>query len=192
MRRPMEEVRHNMRRRGPRADKVATVEEMQASLARSNGIIFTNYRGLTVGEITALRRALRPIGGEFRVVKNTLFRRAIGDDVPTELQALLSGPTAVAVSTDDPVLTSKALLAFLRDLRKPDVAVKGAYVDGRMFSPEDVVALSKVPPKAVVQGQALGTLQAPLSNFVGTLQGVMSEFTRTLQALADQRQAQAA
>ncbi len=187
----IEEVRRNMRKAGPRADKVETVAEMQAALEKASGVIFTNYRGLTVSEITNLRRALRPIGGEYHVVKNTLLRRALGDSAPEELTALLSGPTAVAIALDDPVATSKALLAFLKDLRKPDVAVKGGYVDGRVFDQEGVVALSKAPSKQVLQGQVLGTLQAPLTNFAGTLNGVLSEFARTLQALADQRQAQA-
>jgi large subunit ribosomal protein L10 len=180
-----------MRRRGPRADKVETVAEMQTVLDRASGVILTNYRGLTVGEITTLRRALRSTGGEFHVVKNTLFRRALGSDAPDALISLLNGPTAVAIALDDPVATSKTLLTFLRDLKKPEVAVKGGYVSGRVFSPDDVVALSKAPSKQVLQGQVLGTIQAPLTNFVGTLQGVLSEFTRTMQALADQRQAQA-
>ncbi|NLI01277.1 MAG: 50S ribosomal protein L10 [Chthonomonadales bacterium] len=181
-----------MLRKGPRADKVETVAAMQATLDRAACIIFTNYRGLTVSEITELRRALRSTSGEFHVVKNTLFRRALGDGAPEALLSLLSGPTAVAIALDDPVATSKTLLTFLRDLRKPDVAVKGGWLDGRVFSADDVTALSKAPPKQVLQGQVLGTLQAPLSNFVGTLQGAASEFVRTLQALADQRQAQAA
>jgi large subunit ribosomal protein L10 len=181
-----------MRRETPRADKVETVAEMQDALAKATSIIFTDYRGLTVGEITNLRRALRPTDAEFHVVKNTLFRRALGDGVPDGIRPLLKGPTAVAMSMDDPVATSKALLAFLRDLRKPEVAVKGALLDGRVFSADDVVALSKVPPKQVLRGQVLGTLQAPLTNFAGTLQGVVGEFVRTLQALSDQRQAQTA
>ena len=187
----IEEVKRNMRKAGPRADKVETVAEIQASLEKASGVIFTNYRGLTVSEITSLRRALRPIGGEYRVVKNTLLRRALGGSPPEELSAFLSGPTAVAIALDDPIAISKALLSFLRDLKKPEVAVKGGYIDRRVLDPDGVVALSKAPPKQVLQGQVVGTLQAPLTNFVGTLNGVLSEFARTLQALADQRQAQA-
>ena len=192
LRRPYEEVRNTMRRKSPRADKVETVAEMQAALERAACVIFTNYRGLTVSEITGLRRALRPQGAEFHVVKNKLFIRALGDNAPDALVSLLKGPTAIAIALDDPVETSKTLLTYFRDLRKPDVTVKGGWLEGRIFTPDDVVALSKVPPKSVLQGQIVGTLQAPMTNFVGTLQGAVSEFVRTLQALADQQQAQAA
>jgi len=181
-----------MRTKGPRADKVADVEQMRAFLANCQGAILTNYRGLTVAEISALRRKLRAVGGEYHVVKNTLFRRAMGAELTPELEHLLVGPTAIAFASGDMMSVTKELVAFLRDLRKPEVAIKGAFLDGRVLSPEDVLAISKLPPKEVILGQALGTLQAPLSNFVGTLHGVLSEFARTLQALADKRQAEAA
>lgn len=177
--------------RSPRADKVQAVEDIQEALGRANGFLLTNYRGLNVAEITTLRGKLREAGAEYHVVKNTLFVRALGE-IPDDLRGLLVGPTAVAICMDDSVAPSKALFTFLRDLRKPDVTVKGGYVDGRVLSADDVVALSKLPPKHVILGQVVGTIQAPLTNFAGTLHGVLSEFARTLQALADQRQGQAA
>ena len=132
------------------------------------------------------------VGGEYHVVKNTLFRRALGSEITPALDAVLTGPTAIAFARQDAVATTKALLDFLRELRKPDVAVKAGYVDGRLYTPDQVVELSKIPPREVVLSQALGTIQAPLSNFVGTLNGVLSEFARTLQAVVDKRQAEAA
>lgn len=178
-----------MRTKEPRADKVATVEEIRETFNAAKATLLTEYRGLTVSEITSLRRKLRETGGEYHVVKNTLFRRAIGDALSPELDALLVGPTAIAVANDDPVATTKALLDFLRELRKPEVAVKGGYLDGRVLKPEEVVALSKIPPRPVVLGQALGTLQGPLTGFAGTMQGILSEFARTLQARCEQLQA---
>lgn len=180
-----------MRTKGPRPDKVETVEGLAEAFSRSKGAILTEYRGMTVAEISNLRRKLRPVGGEYHVVKNTLFKRAVGDSLTPELEGLLSGPTAVALAGEDVVGTAKALLDFLRELRKQEIKVKGGYVDGRIFSPEQVTALSKVPPKEVVLAQALGTMQAPLNNFAGTLNGILSEFARTLQALADKQQAAA-
>ena len=171
--------------------KTAAVEELKGALARSQGLVLTNYRGLTVAEITELRKRLREVGAEYHVTKNTLLIRAFGD-MPDALKDLLQGPTAIAFCHGDPVAVSKALFGFLRDLRKPEVSVKGAYLEGRVFSAEEVVALSKLPPRPVILGQVLGTIQAPLSNFVGTLHGVLSEFARTLQARADQLQGQTA
>jgi large subunit ribosomal protein L10 len=181
-----------MRTKGPRADKVAVVSTLTDVFNGSKGAILTDYRGLTVAEISTLRGKLRATGGEYHVVKNTLFRRAAGNSLSPELEALLSGPTAIAFANDDVVSTAKALLDFLRVLRKDEVKVKGGFVDGRLFSPDQVTALSKVPPKEVVQAQILGTIQAPLNNFAGTMHGVLSEFARTLQALTDKRQAETA
>lgn len=174
-----------------RADKVRKVDDLREAVASSTGLILTNYRGMTVAEMSELRKRLEETGCRFTVTKNTLLARAL-PDAPQELKALLTGPTAVAVCGDDPAASAKALLAYLRELRKPEVLVKGAYVAGRVMSPEGVTALSQLPPRPVVLGQALGAVQSPLSGFVGTLNAVLSEFVRTLQALADQRQQQPA
>ena len=180
------------RTKAPRADKVETVDALNGVFARSSAAILTEYRGLTVAQISTLRGRLRPTGGEYHVVKNTLFRRAVGDRLTPELDKLLAGPTAVAFATEDAVGTTKALLDFLRELRNPDVVVKGGYVDGRIYTPDQVTALSRIPPREVVLAQAVGTIQGPLSNFVGTLNGLLSEFVRTLQAAVDKQQAEGA
>ena len=172
-----------------RADKVETIGELKGAFDSSKGAILTEYRGLTVKEINALRGRLRPSGARYHVVKNTLMRRALEDRLTPELDKLLSGPTAIAFAGEDVVGTAKALLDFLRELRKPEILVKGGYVEGRIYSSAQVTALSKVPPREVVLSQALGTLQAPLTNFAGTVGGVLSEIARTLQAAAEKRQA---
>jgi Ribosomal protein L10 len=177
------------RTKAPRADKVETVQELQALLDRTQAAIVTEYRGLTVSEITELRKRLRKNGGEYHVVKNTLVKRALGSKLTPDLDKLLTGPTAIAFATADPVDTSKVLLGYMRELRKPEIKVTGGYVDGRVYSADQVTALSKLPPREQILGQAVGTMQAPLANFVGTLHGVLSEFARTLQAVVDKQQA---
>ncbi len=181
-----------MRTKGPRADKVGVVGELTDVFGGAKAAVLTHYRGLKVSEITALRRALRETGGEYHVVKNTLFRRAAGGKLNPELEELLKGPTAIAFAMEDPVSTTKALLDFFRKLRKQDVLVKGAYLEGKILSVEQVTALSKIPPRPVVLSQTLGTIQAPLSNFAGTMSGVLSEFARTMQALCEHKGAEAA
>jgi large subunit ribosomal protein L10 len=181
-----------MREKNPRADKVQNVSELQVIFQKSSAAFLTEYRGLTVAEISTLRGKLRKAGGKYHVVKNTLFRRALGDQLSPELNSLLKGPTAIAFAGDDPVSAAKTILDFVRDVRKPDVHVKGGYMDGKIFSADQVIALSKIPPRDVVLSQTVGTIQAPLSNFVGTMHGVLSEFARTLQALADQHQGETA
>jgi len=179
-----------MRTKAPRADKVHTVGELTEVFGAAKGAILTEYRGLTVSEISKLRTKLRPDGGEYHVVKNTLFKRALGDQLTPELESLLAGPTAIAFAREDVVLTSKALLDFLRDLRRPEILVKGGYIDGKVYSPERITALSKIPPRPIVLSQALGTLQAPLTGFLGTMNGILSGLVGTLQALADKREAE--
>jgi large subunit ribosomal protein L10 len=180
------------RTKAPRADKVETVGELESIFNSAQAAIVTEYRGMTVAQISELRKRLRKGGGQYHVVKNTLMRRAAGDKLTPELESLLSGPTAIAFALEDPVDTTKALLDYFRELRREEFVVKGGYVGGRIFSPAEVTALSKVPPRPVVLGQALGTIQAPLNNFAGTMSGILSEFARTLQALADKRQSDGA
>lgn len=175
------------RTKPPRADKVETVHEMQELLARTKAAIVTEYRGLTVSEITELRRRLRTNGGEYHVVKNTLLKRALGSKLTPDLEELLSGPTAIAFATNDAVDTTKALLAYLKEIRKPEIKVTGGYVEGRVYTSDQVTELSKLPPRNVILAQTVGTIQGPLSNFVGTLNGALSEFVRTLQAYADKQ-----
>src|SRR2546421_3536355 len=129
-----------MRTKAPRADKVRTVSELSEVFSASRGAILTEYRGLTVSQISELRRKLRPDGGEYHVVKNTLFKRALGDQLNPELEKLLAGPTAIAFAREDVVSTTKSLLDYFRDLRRTDIIVKGGYMDGRGYSPEQVTA----------------------------------------------------
>lgn len=175
--------------KGPRPDKVEVVGDLGAIFQQSQALILTNYRGLTVSQITQLRKRLREVGGEYHVVKNTLFRRVMGERYTPEMEQVLAGPTAIVFAREDPVAATKALLDFLRELRREDIHVKGGYIDGKVLKPEQVTALSKLPPREVILGQALGAIQAPLNEFAGTLNNVLGEFARTLQALADKRQA---
>lgn len=180
------------RTKAPRADKVETVGELGEVFRSAQAAIVTEYRGMTVSQISELRKRLRKGGGQYHVVKNTLMRRAVGDELTPEFEALLSGPTAIAFALEDPVETAKALLGYLKELRRDEFVVKGGYVGGRNYSANQVTALSKVPPRQVVLSQALGTIQAPLNNFVATMSGVLSEFARTLQSVADKRQTEGA
>jgi large subunit ribosomal protein L10 len=115
----------------------------------------------------------------------------LGDDLNPDLEKLLAGPTAIAFAREDIVTTTKSLMDYFRELRRPEITVKGGFVEGKVYSPDQVTALSKIPPRPIVLGQAVGTLQAPLSNFVGTMNGILSEFARTLQALSEKRQGEA-
>lgn len=169
----------------PNAQKQLVVSELRDVVAQSQGAILTDYRGLTVAQVTTLRRRLREHGAEYHIVKNTLFKIALGDQLTPELEELLSGPTAIAFTRADVVAPTKTVLDFLREVKRPDIKVKGGWIDGKVYDVDQVVALSKLPPRDVLIAQLVGTINAPLTNLVGTLDNIIGEFVRTIQAIAD-------
>lgn len=175
----------------PNTEKVQKVQELSELIKQSQGAILTDYRGLTVAEITAFRKKLREVGGEYHVVKNTLFKLAVGPEEAEKLEGLLKGPTAIVFAKTDIVPAAKAATEFLRDLRRPGVQVKAGWIDGKIYKPEQVAEIAKLPPKEHIVAQLIGSLNAPAANFVGTLSNIIGEFVRTVQAIADKK-AQAA
>jgi large subunit ribosomal protein L10 len=171
----------------PNAEKQQIVAELRDIVAQSKGAILTDYRGLTVAEVSTLRKRLRAVDAEYHIVKNTLFKIALGDTLNPDLEQLLSGPTAIAFARNDVVAPTKTMFDFLRELRKPEIKVKGGFIDGKVYSVDQVTALSKLPPREQLIGQVVGTIQAPLSEFVGTLDNILGEFVRTIQAIADKQ-----
>ena len=171
----------------PNAHKEEVVSNLRQVVERSKGAILTDYRGLTVAEVSALRKKLRTVNAEYHIVKNTLFKIALGGEVSPELDALLAGPTAIVFAKDDVVAPAKSILDFVRDARKQDVKVKGGYIDGKVYNLEQVQALSKLPPREQVVAQLIGTINGPVSSLVGTLDSIVSNFVLTIQAIADKQ-----
>lgn len=167
----------------PNPKKEKVVADLAEALRNASSALLTDYRGLTVAQISELRRRLREANAEYHVVKNTLFMRAlkeVGYDI-----GLLEGPTAVAFAHNDPVAPAKVLLEFMRENKVP--VPKGGIVEGKVVSAEQVEALSKIPPREVLLAQAVAGIQAPITGLVSCLQGVISNFVLTLQAVADKK-----
>jgi large subunit ribosomal protein L10 len=172
----------------PTLQKEETIAELRTILEGSKAAILTDYRGLSVSDLTDLRKKLRAVDGEFHIVKNTLFKRAADGIITDEaFAAYLEGPTAVGFANSDAVAVSKTLLDYAKDHK--NLSVKAGFVDGRVYNQAEVVAISKLPSKEVLISQLLGSLNAPISNLVGTLLGITSKFVYTLQAIADQKAA---
>lgn len=169
----------------PNVQKQQTVSELRDIVAQSKGAILTEYRGLTVAEVTALRKKLRDVEAEYHIVKNTLFKLALGDALSPDLENLLKGPIAIAFARQDVVAPTKAVLDFLRDLRKPEIQVKGGWIDGKIYTVDQVTALSKLPPKEQIVAQLVGTLNGPVSEFVSTLDNILGTFVRTIEAIKE-------
>ncbi|MDQ1534706.1 MAG: large subunit ribosomal protein [Actinomycetota bacterium] len=165
--------------------KTAVIDEIRAKLDAADAAVLTEYRGLTVTELAALRAALRPASTEYKVFKNTLARRAAEHTGLAELVPLLEGPVAIAFVSGDAVMAAKALRDFARS--NPNLIVKGGLLDDRVMSQADMAALADVPPREVLLARLAGGFQAPLVKAAGLLQAFTRNMAYGLKALVDQR-----
>jgi large subunit ribosomal protein L10 len=162
--------------------KIEIVEQLTELLSKSEFIIATDYRGLTVAEMSELRQQLRDIGTEYHVVKNNLVRFAAEKSGNEGLSELLSGPVALAFGHDDATKLAKALADYAR-ISKTTLSIKGGLVDNRVLSAQDVSRLATMPPVEVLRARLLGTLQGPMF----TLQNVLSASIHNLYAVLNAR-----
>lgn len=167
----------------PRPEKVAVVDEVRGHFNESDAAILTEYRGLTVTEISNLRRALRPAGGEYKVYKNTLVRFA-ARDLGLEIEPMLEGPTAIAFIKGDAVTVAKALRDFAKT--NPKLVVKGGLLGDKVLDAKDTAALADVAPREVLLARLAGGIAAPMVQFAGLLQALPRNFAYGLKALIDQ------
>ena len=171
----------------PTAKKEATIDELREKIASAKNLFFTNYQGLTVQDISKLRNELRKDGSTYGVVKNTLFKRAASDELASQLDAILAGPTGVVFAGEDPVAPAKALKTFSDQTKLVDV--KAAYIDGKLVDKAQVMALAALPPKQELYAKLVGTLSAPLYGLVYVLSGNQSGLVRVLNAIREQKSA---
>ncbi len=167
--------------------KQAVVDELAGKLGSASGFYLTDFTGLDVKKMTALRARMRAEGIEYLVVKNTLALRAMeGLDVP-DLGEFLTGPTGLVIGTADPVTAAKVLSDFAKE-NNDRPAVKVGVVENRQVSAEQVGRLAKLPPREVLLAELAGAMQAPLAQLVFLLQGKLSEMVGLLEALRAQRE----
>jgi large subunit ribosomal protein L10 len=164
----------------PRTEKVERVADLKERIEGSEALLLTDYRGLTVADITELRRSLAEGGARFSVVKNTLMRRAADEAAMAELVSLLEGPTAVAFVTGDPVAAAKRVLDAQR--RFPTLALKGGWMEGRLLSAEEAKALAELESREVMLSKVAGMLKADLSRTAAALVALQSRFLALLEA----------
>jgi large subunit ribosomal protein L10 len=165
----------------PRADKVEQVEALTDKLKTARAAVLTDYRGLTVGQLQDLRGRLRAQDVEYRVVKNTLARRAAVESGHPEFQDLLKGPVAIAFGYEDIGAPARLLAEFVRQTRLR-VDVVGGLVEGRVMSPDQVRRTADLPPREVLLAQLLGALQSPIAQLVGTIQAPLQQLVGLLEA----------
>jgi large subunit ribosomal protein L10 len=166
-------------------DKVATVEEVKSKVDGTSTAVVTEYRGLTVAEISSLRKQLRTLGADYKVFKNTLVLRAITGTVFEPIGEFLQGPTAIAFVDGDVSAVAKALRDFAK--LSPKLVVKGGVVDGQVLSFRDLTALADLPSHGVLLAQLAGLLASPLRTMAGLIKAVPQNFAYGLSALLDSK-----
>lgn len=162
----------------PTAEKIAAVEDLRQRLVGVKTVVLTEYRGLTVQQISELRRQLRAVSAQYKVVKNRLAKIAVSSSELDVLRPQLTGPVALIVSKDDPVAVAKVVSIFARTNQA--FSVKGGYVDGRLMPPEGLKALAELPSKEALRAQLVGAIGGPLTQLVSLLQAPQRELAYVL------------
>lgn len=168
--------------------KEAVVAEVAKRIAGAQAIVLAENRGMAVADMTKLRASARASGVYFRVIKNTLVRRAVADTPFAKLADQMSGPLAYGIGTD-PVAVAKVLSDFAKGNEK--FVITGGAMPGQVMSAKEVAALASLPSREELIARLLGTMQAPVATFVRTLNEVPARFVRTLAAVRDSREAPA-
>jgi large subunit ribosomal protein L10 len=171
----------------PQPYKIEAVGTLKEKFVNFSGYIFTDYRGLTVEQITNLRGELRKLNAEYKVVKNNFARIAFKELSRPDVASYLLGPTAIALVKDDASRVAKSIFDFAKET---SVKIRGGLVDGRIFTGEQMEAFSKLPSRDQLIAQLMGTMNAPLQNLVYAVNAVTSKLVRTLAAVADKKESE--
>lgn len=163
--------------------KVEAVEELRDKLTRAKAAVFADFRGITVAQMNELRNRLRAEQVEFRVIKNTLARRAVADTPLAEATVFFEGPTSVAFSYDDVMAPAKVLAGYAKE--EKSFELKGGLLDGRTLDVEAVRRLAELPSSEVLKAQLLSVLQTSTVQLLGVFEGVGRSLLGTLLAQAE-------
>ncbi len=173
--------------------KQASLSSLKTQFGKAQVALVTDYRGLTVAEITDLRRRLQKVGADFTVAKNTLIKLATKDSADWQLlESLLEGPTALAIGYDDAVAPAKVLQDFAKEKRKVVIKVRGGVLQGKQLNEAGVKALASLPSREQLLAQLMGSLNAPATNLVSVTAGVARKLVYVLEARRKQLEGQSA
>ncbi len=165
-----------------RDEKEQIIAELQEALEAAGSLIISGYRGLTVKDMTELRRAIVQAGGRLRVAKKTLLLRALEGRDEAALASYLEGPIAITFAPGDPTPVLKTMSAFAGSHEQ--LQFKGGWIEGQGFGAEQLVEIASLPPREELLARLLASIQGPLSQLAATLQAVPRDLVLTLQAVA--------
>ena len=169
-----------------RVEKAAVVDELKSLLAGAKVTMLADHRGLSVSELTELRKLLRQQAVDLRVVKNSLAKLAARGTDLQQLEPHLAGPTALVVGRGDPALPAKLLASYAKT--KPSLQIKAGFVEGKVLDKQDALALAELPPREVLLAKLAGIMQFPLLGFVVVLQGPLRSLLMALKAVTEKKE----
>ena len=164
----------------PTQAKVQSIEALRERLGTAKSAVLTEYRGLTVRQLSDLRKQLKAAAAEYKVVKNRLARLAVKGSPLDPLASHLKGPTGLVIARQDPVGVAKALQAFIKT--NPAFTIKVGLVEGKVLQPQELRALADLPSREALRAQLVGALQGPMSQLVTLLTAPHGELARVLEA----------
>jgi large subunit ribosomal protein L10 len=170
----------------PTAEKAGTIDELRQRLGGATAAVLTEYRGLTVQQLSELRKQLKAASAEYRVVKNRLARVAIEGSALASLRPHLSGPIGVVIARKDPAAVARALQGFAKT--NPALQVRVGIVDGQLLDPKGLKAVADLPSREALRAQVVGAIQGPLAQLVGLLQAPQRELAYILAERGKQAQ----
>lgn len=166
-----------------RKEKELEVGKLSERIKKAKALIFADYRGLKVAEMTELRMKLSKSASFMKVVKNRLAKRVLKEKGLNELEKYFHEPTAIASSESDPVTVAKVLVEFAKD--HGNLRLKGGYLEGKILNLVQIESLSRLPSREVLLSKAMASMLAPASNLVGVLAAIPQRLVRTINAIKE-------
>lgn len=169
-----------------RRKKVKVVDELGGKLKDMRYMFLAEYSGMSVAQITKVRRELRNVDGEFSVIKNTLLRLASAGTKAEALKDQFRGPNAIVCAYKDPIGVAKVIAGFAKEM--PQLKLKAGFLDDQVITAEEIVRLATLPPKEVLIGRLMGLLKGTPQRLVYVLSGNMTKLMGTLNAIKAQKE----